>query len=137
MIYNVLSLKNIFSNLKMMLKINFVLSSSEEIENALSERVEEIRLKRNVTQSRLAREAGVSRSTITRFVQEGKGISLDSFIRILKALQLAHNLETLLPDPGLSPLEELEKNSRTSRQRARTKKQDQKKWTWQDNERES
>ena len=114
-------------------KISFNLASSEAIEDALSERIEEIRLKRNITQSRLAREAGVSRSTITRLAQAGKGISLDSFIRILKALQLTNNLEALLPDPGLSPLEELEKGSQPSRQRARARKQDQKKWTWQDN----
>lgn len=115
-------------------KIDFSLASSEAIENALSERIEEIRLKRNITQNRLAQEAGVSRSTITRLVQEGKGISLDSFIRILKALQLAGNLGTLAPDPGLSPLEELEKDGQRSRQRARARKRDQKKWTWQDDE---
>ena len=113
-------------------KINFEFASSEAIENALSERIDEIRLKRNITQSRLAREAGVSRSTITRLAQEGKGISLDSFIRVLKALQLADNLGTLLPDPGLSPLEELERSSQPSRQRARARKRDQKKWTWED-----
>ena len=113
-------------------KIDFGLASSETIEDALSERIEEIRLKRNITQSRLAREAGVSRSTITRLAQEGKGISLDSLIRVLKALQLADNLGTLLPDPGLSPLEELEKSSQPSRQRARARKRDQKKWTWGD-----
>ena len=113
-------------------KIDFNLASSEAIENALSERIEEIRLKRNITQSRLSREAGVSRSTITRLAQEGKGISLDSFIRVLKALQLADNLGTLLPEPGLSPLEELERGSQSPRQRARARKQDSKKWTWQD-----
>ncbi|MCY3879929.1 MAG: helix-turn-helix transcriptional regulator [Rhodobacteraceae bacterium] len=113
-------------------KIDFSLASSEAIENALSERIEEIRLKQNVTQARLAREAGVSRSTITRLVQKGKGISLDSFIRILKALHLAHNLGTLLPDPGLSPLEELKRANQPSRRRARARKRDQKKWTWED-----
>ncbi|MCY4265058.1 MAG: helix-turn-helix transcriptional regulator [Gammaproteobacteria bacterium] len=117
-------------------KIDFSLASSETVEKALGDKIEELRLRRNITQSHLAREAGVSRSTITRLVQEGKGISLDSFIRILKALRLAHNLETLLPDPGLSPLEELEKKSQPLRQRARVRKQDQKKWTWQDDERE-
>ena len=118
-------------------KIDFGLASSGAIENALSERIEEIRLKRNITQSRLAREAGVSRSTITRLVQEGKGISLDSFIRILQALQLAQNLGALLPEPGLSPLEELEKDNQPLRKRARVRKKDQKKWTWQDDEEEA
>ena len=113
-------------------KIDFKLASSGVVEDALGERIEEIRLKQNVTQSRLAREAGVSRSTITRMAQKGKGISLDSFIRILKALQLAHNLEVLLPEPGLSPLDELVRESRPNRKRARIKKQNRKKWTWLD-----
>ena len=132
MIYDALNPKNLLSDLNMTHKVDFDLASSEAIENALSERIEEIRLKQNITQSRLAREAGVSRSTITRLVQKGKGISLDSFIRILKALQLAHNLGALLPHPSLSPLEELKRANRPSRQRARPKKQGQKKWTWQD-----
>ena len=118
-------------------KINFDLSSSEAIEDALGKQIEEIRLKRNITQSRLAREAGVSRSTITRLVQKGKGTSLDSFIRILKALQLASNLGVLLPDTGPSPLEELEKNGQPPRQRARAKKRGQKKWTWQESSKET
>ena len=134
MIYAALRQKNIFSDCNMTHKIDFNLASNEAIEDALSERIEEIRLKRNITQSRLAREAGVSRSTITRLAQEGKGISLDSFIRVLKALQMADNLGILLPDPGLSPLEELKKSSQSSRQRARARKRDQKKWTWGDQE---
>ncbi|MCY3997382.1 MAG: helix-turn-helix transcriptional regulator [Rhodobacter sp.] len=113
-------------------KIDFGLATSQAIEDALGERIEEIRLKRNITQSRLAREAGVSRSTVTRLARKGKGISLDSLIRILKALRLEDNLGTLLPEPGLSPLEELEKGSRPARRRARAGKQDRKKWTWQD-----
>jgi len=103
------------------------------IEHALSQKVEEIRLKRNITQSRLAHEAGVSRSTMTRLTQQGKGISLDSFIRILKALHLADKLEMLLRNSNISPLEELKRAQRPKRQRARTKKQEQKKWTWTDN----
>jgi len=118
----------------MTLKIDLGFASSGMIEDALSRRVEEIRLTRNITQSRLAREAGVSRSTISRLAQKGKGISLDSFIRILKALQLAHNLEGLLPNPNVSPLEELKNIGQRPRQRARARKQDQKKWTWQDDE---
>ena len=118
----------------MMHKIDFNLASSEAIENALSERIEEIRLQQNITQSQLSREAGISRSTITRLAQEGKGISLDSFIRILKALQLGSHLKALLPDPEFSPLEQLEKGKQRSRQRARAKKKDQKKWTWHDDE---
>ncbi len=116
----------------MIYKNDYRFASSEAIEDAIGEQIEEIRLRRNITQSRLAREAGVSRSTITRLARKGAGISLDSFIRILKALQLAHNLAAVLPIPEIRPLDELQKNNRLPRLRAREKKQDQKKWTWQD-----
>ncbi|MEG9862726.1 MAG: helix-turn-helix transcriptional regulator [Parvularculales bacterium] len=115
-------------------RIDYRLASSEAIEDELSERVEDYRLRLNITQSRLAQEAGVSRNTISRLAKGGKGVSLDSFIRILKALRLAHNLELLIPAPQISPLEELKRASQPSRQRARGRKQDQKKWTWEDNE---
>ena len=118
----------------MMHKIDFQLASSELIENALGARLEAIRLQRNITQQRLAREAGVSRSTITRLAQPGKGISLNSFIRILQALQLADNLGALLPDPGLSPLAQLANQGQPARQRARNRVRKQKQWTWQDDD---
>ena len=51
----------------------------------LCKRLEEIRLSKNISQAALAREAGVSRSTMTR-IADGRSISLDSFIRVMQAL---------------------------------------------------
>lgn len=130
--YDALNVSEPFYAWHMSHKIEFRFAPSDAIEDALSRRLEEIRLRRNITQSRLAREAGISRSTMTRLAQPGKGISLDSFIRILKALDLGDNLQALLPDPGFSPLEELERGSQPARQRARRKQRDQKKWTWEE-----
>ena len=112
--------------------IDFDLASSEEIERVLARRLEAIRLARNITQSQLAKEAGVSRSTMTRLAQADKGLSLNSFIRILKALHLHNQLETLLPDPGISPLRQLQGGH--VRQRARAKKTTGGGWTWDDDE---
>ncbi len=86
-------------------KIDFSIASSAGIENALCKRIEDIRLQRNLTQQQLAEMAGISRSTMTRLAQNDRGISFDSFIRILQALQLDDHLDALLPDPGISPLE--------------------------------
>lgn len=113
--------------------IDFSLASSEAIEDALSQQIEDIRLSRNLTQARLAEQAGVSRSTFTRLGQEGKGVSLNSFIRIMQALQLNSHLEALLPDPGISPLERLKLEGK-GRRRARRKKKTTQEWTWDDGE---
>ncbi len=119
-----------------MQRMDFALATSEAIEGALSRRLEDIRLGRNITQSDLARKAGVSRSTITRLAQGGKGVSLDSFIRVMQALQLQGHLETLLPDPGVSPLKRLQQEKET-RQRARPKKSKSQGWAWSDGDTET
>lgn len=111
--------------------------TSGAIEDMLSERLESIRLKRNITQARLAKEAGISRGTVTRLATRGKGISLDSFIRILKALGLAEQLASLIPPPVASPLERLADNElkrRRTRKRARPKsiKRSEQQWTWEE-----
>ena len=113
-------------------KVEFALASSEDVEAALGRRIDAIRLSRNLTQAQLAEKAGVSRSTLTRLAQDGKGISLDSFIRILQALQLHDHLQALLPDPAMSPLMQLETKGQV-RRRARAKKKNTDAWTWNDN----
>ena len=113
-------------------KSDFDTASSEVIESALGRRIEEIRLSRNIPQKRLAKEAGVSRSTITRLSQDGKGVSLDSFIRVMQALGLSSHLEALLPDPAVRPVERVRLEG-GQRQRAREKKKPvSTDWSWDD-----
>ncbi len=118
-------------------KSSYSVLTSIEIENELGRQIEAIRLGRNITQSQLADAAGVSRSTISRLAKEDAGISLDSFIRILQALDLASQLEGLLPDPEVRPLERLSKKQYT-RQRARQsgsqESQSERNWTWRETE---
>ena len=88
----------------MMHKVDFSSASSEAIIEALGKRLEEIRLSRNIPQATLAREAGVSRSTLTRLA-DGQPVSLDSFVRIMQALALGDHLASLLPDPAIRPVD--------------------------------
>jgi len=85
-------------------RIDFNLATSDQIETALCTALEAIRLSRNITQAHLAREAGVSVRTVGR-LENGEGVSLDTFVRVLKALRIEHRLETLLPDPTVRPME--------------------------------
>jgi len=61
---------------------------SEAVTKELGQHLNRFRLSRNVSQKDLAREAGISRSTLTRLAC-GKPISLDSFVRNMQALKLA------------------------------------------------
>ena len=116
-------------------KIDFSSASSATAIKELCERLEKIRLSRNVSQAGLAEEAGVSRSTMTR-IADGKPISLDSFVRVMQALRIADNLAALLPDPSVRPVDRVRFGG-AERQRARPKPdlkggRSQNKWVWGD-----
>ncbi len=88
-------------------KIDFSVATSDQIEAAICKRLESIRLSRNITQVQLAEEAGVSPRTIGR-LEKGQGVSVDTFIRVLTALGIQQNLEALLPDPAVRPIERID-----------------------------
>ena len=104
--------------------------SPASITAALCQRIEAIRLSRNITQAMLAEEAGLSRSTVAR-IADGNNVSLDSFIRVLQALGLSDHLEALLPDPEIRPVEQV-KFRGAQRRRARAKRKKSGPWTWGD-----
>ena len=114
----------------MMHNIDFTIASSDAVIKALFERIEEIRLSRNISQAALAREAGVSRSTITRLAS-GQGVSVDSFVRVMQALGLADHLAALLPNPTVRPVERIRLDG-AERRRASSKRKPTGDWTWGD-----
>lgn len=114
--------------------IDFSLASSDQIEAAFCERLERIRLSRNMTQKQLAEQAGVSLRTIGR-LKAGKGVSFDTLIRVLMALRIQQNLASLLPDPSVRPIDRIALKG-TERKRARPGPavEERKTWTWGDEE---
>ena len=116
----------------MLYKIDFSVATSDQIEAALCKRLENIRLSHNTTQVQLAREAGVSPRTIGR-LENGLGVSVDTFIRVLMALGIQQNLEALLPDPTVRPIERIGAGG-SERKRARPVRPDNErtKWSWDD-----
>ncbi len=83
----------------------------------LGRRLERIRLDRNLSQDRLATEAGVSRQTVGR-IESGGAAKLPAVIRILRALGMLEALELAVPEPLPSPIQQLERKGK-QRQRAR------------------
>ena len=116
----------------MFYNIDFAFAKSDQIEAALCKRLESIRLSRNMTQAKLAEEAGVSPRTIGR-LEKGQGVSMDTFIRVMKALRIQQNLEALLPDPAVRPIERIGRSTK-ERQRARPAKtiDETPTWSWGD-----
>ncbi len=108
--------------------IDYSVASSSQIEKDLCERLERIRLSRNITQAQLAQEAGVSLRTIGR-LEKGEGISLDTLIRVFIALGIQRNLASTLPDSTIRPIERVGARQ-GERQRARPRKSSKPSDTW-------
>lgn len=85
--------------------------------DAIGSRLAAARLKRNLTQAALAREAGVSRATIER-LERGTGADLKLLLRVLRALQLLEGFLAGIPADEPSPMALLRARGK-KRQRAR------------------
>ena len=104
--------------------------SPKQIAAAIGEKLERLRLSRNITQSELAKNAGISERTLRR-LESGAGATLDTLVRILVALRLQENVEHLVPDPRIRPVERV-RSGGTERQRSRPVKKPKTadKWHW-------
>ncbi|MBE0645489.1 MAG: helix-turn-helix domain-containing protein [Bacteroidetes bacterium] len=78
--------------------VNFAVAAPLQIEQALCWELERIRLSKNITQAQLAVQAGVSVRTVRR-MENGEGVSLETFIRVLTVLGGRERLASLLPNP--------------------------------------
>ena len=112
--------------------VDYTIADSGQIESDLLKKLARIRLARNITQDFLADQAGVSVRTIRR-LEKGLGVSFDTFIRVLTALGVQQNLQSLLPDPRIRPIDRVELKG-VERQRAKPRNKDieKTKWVWGD-----
>ncbi len=112
-----------------------IIETVSQLETQLGERLARLRLSRNLTRDQLAKETGASSRTLAR-LEAGEGASLDSFIRVLLALNMESNLLAMLPDPAVRPIERVKLQGR-ERQRARPAQAETKpasEWAWGDDE---
>jgi transcriptional regulator with XRE-family HTH domain len=115
--------------------IDFSVANSAQIILTLGKRVEKIRLGRNWTREKLADEAGITARTVAN-LESGNKVTLDTLVRVLIALGVQANLQNLLPDPSIRPMERLRAQS-TERRRARQNKANpSKEWNWNESEEE-
>ena len=94
----------------------------EELQTVLGERLRAIRLSRNLAQRDLAGKAGLSLRALIN-LEAGEGSTVESLVRVLKALNVADAIELLAPQPKVSPLQILKQGAQVRRAgRARASK---------------
>ena len=86
--------------------------TDDAIATELGRRLAQTRLELNLTQAQVAERAGVSRRSLVD-LENGRLANMRGFLRVLRALGLAANLEALVPEPTPAPL------ARTARDRPR------------------
>ena len=109
-------------------------ATDEAILSELGGRLAKARLERNLTQSQLAAQAGVSKNTVQRLESGSVATQLSGFIRVCRVLDVIDRFDLLVPEPIPSPVEQLKLQGR-KRQRASTRrkaKPSSKKWQWGD-----
>ncbi|RRJ97182.1 XRE family transcriptional regulator [Opitutaceae bacterium TAV4] len=92
-------------------------ATDDAILTELGARFTHARLERNLTQAQLAEQAGVAKRTVERLEAGAVGTQLSGIIRIGRVLGILERLDALIPEPTISPLEQLKLRGRR-RQRA-------------------
>jgi transcriptional regulator with XRE-family HTH domain len=90
--------------------------SADELQGIFGERLRSLRISKNLDQRTTAERAGISEKAL-RNLEGGKGSSVESLLRVLKALDSLAGIEMLAPKPSVNPIALL--RSTKPRQRVR------------------
>jgi len=93
-------------------------NTTEELEARLGLQIRALRLRRNVDQQALAEQAGVALSALKN-VESGKGSTLKTLLKVLRALDRLDWISNLAPTVSISPLQLLKQKAPRQRASAR------------------
>ena len=103
-----------------------------EYQKLIGDRIKQYRVNARISQKDLEEMSGVSVRSISR-LEQGTSIQLESFIKILYALNLENNIDLLIPDQTKRPYSYLKKSEKP-RQRVRKKENTNSSFKWGDEE---
>ena len=96
--------------LEFWLKRHYIADMSEtsfktpaELQRVLGARLRKLRLSRNIGQRATADKAGISEKAL-RNLESGRGSTVETLLRTLKALDSLEGIEMLAPEPSVDPL---------------------------------
>ena len=91
--------------------------SPDELQAVFGKQLQELRISKNLDQVTTAEKAGISEKTL-RNLEAGRGSSVETLVRVLKALDSLDGLRLLAPRASVSPLAVL-RNAGAVRRRVR------------------
>lgn len=99
--------------------MDWQIQTENQILERLAKRLKDYRIRKSFTQKDLAEKSGVSLASIQK-IEQGKSVSFNLLLAVLRSLRLLNNLEALVPDVSISPIELL-KEQGAKKQRVRKK----------------
>ena len=81
-----------------------IFNTPEELQIALGERLRRLRLNRNLDQCTTAEKAGISEKAL-RNLESGRGSTVTTLLRVLKALEYLQGIDMLAPEISVNPLD--------------------------------
>lgn len=91
-------------------------NTPKELQTLLGERLRRLRLNRNLDQRTTAEKAGISEKAL-RNLEGGHGSTVETLLRVLKALNHLQGIEMLAPEISVNPLDLLRQNKAPQRVR--------------------
>src|ERR1035437_4582634 len=77
--------------------------SAEELQGIFGEQLQNLRIAKNLDQRTTAEKAGISEKAL-RNLEAGRGSSVGSLLRVLKALDSLEGIKMLAPKPSVNPI---------------------------------
>ena len=100
---------------------NWYSMSDKALVETIGAFIKQHRLDQNRTQNEVAKQAGISRSTLS-LLEKGETVTVPTLIQVLRVLELLHIMDSFQIHEQISPLQ-LAKLEQEKRVRARSKKE--------------
>ena len=94
--------------------------TADELQSSLGEQIQRLRLSQNLDQRTTAEKAGISEKSL-RNLEAGRGSTVETLLRTLKALDSLDGIRALVPEVQVCPLALLQ-NPKTRRRARRSRK---------------
>ena len=97
----------------------------------LGERIADRRIELQLTQAAVAEQAGIAKRTLER-MEAGLTSQLATLVRVLRVLDAASGLDSLIPESGPRPMDMLKRKSKVRKRASgqRAAKATNKPWRW-------
>jgi transcriptional regulator with XRE-family HTH domain len=99
---------------------DIIFKTPDELQAALGERLKRLRLNRNLDQRATAEKAGISERAL-RNLESGHGSTVETLLRVLKALDYLQGIDMLAPEASVNPLDLLRQSKAPQRVRRAAK----------------